>query len=505
MIRSRFTDHSFCCSPIARRGFTLVELLVVVTLMSILTGMFSIALSGARQEARIKRAKSEVRTISLILQQKINDIGLAPVRFLGDTGNAFNSNEQNRVTMLARRDVVRMMIPQCRADLIYPPARLSYVGANPAGAPIAAFAKIQQPSEWAQMRRISGFLNASGVEVESQLAANAPRPFSFAGVDSISAYFGGSNDATALRRRLGEARGDIIDLSDRSIAEWPEFQTPRDDEFWTRDFEAAECLYLVLATTEIYGQRALDQFSPRSIANLDGDAVPEIIDPWGVPYEFIRDPVGRAFRRLPPPQAIQDAESNPSGPDSFDYLRTDVRFANNTAGVQKSLIDDPFRLSPIIVSAGPDGEFGMRRTFGNRRDFENRQSAQALADHREYWFDRMGVSPRYSTAVTAVSRLPITPRPLPPVSLGTLQYPDAFMQFRDPDANQDPLAGEFRSRTDWDPQQGYTTQYDDLSDATLAAWYSDGSLVPTGLGAALVENGATVEEFSDNIASDDPE
>ncbi len=26
------------------------------------------------------------------------------------------------------------------------------------------------------------------------------------------------------------------------------------------------------------------------IANLDGDAVPEIVDPWGVPYEFMREP-----------------------------------------------------------------------------------------------------------------------------------------------------------------------------------------------------------------------
>lgn len=47
-----------------KRGFTLVELMVVMGILAILLGALTTSVSGARERARIERAKSEVKVIS---------------------------------------------------------------------------------------------------------------------------------------------------------------------------------------------------------------------------------------------------------------------------------------------------------------------------------------------------------------------------------------------------------------------------------------------------------
>ena len=269
-------------------------------------------------------------------------------------------------------------MPQCRADLIYPPARIQYVAFAIGSGTFASAAKVEQPSEWAQMRRIAGFANHTGIQVETDWL----RGFGLHRV-RLSTRTAPTPATRRCAPRLGSIRGYMIDLT---TAPWPEPATPPAGETWTRDFESAECLYLILATTEIFGQRALDQLSPRSIANVDGDAIPEIVDPWGVPYEFIRDPVGRSFRIRK--TSSLPVETHPDGPDPNDYLRTDFRFTNNDSTIPITMFDDPFQVSPLVISAGADGEFGLRRSFDRRGDFTT---------------DRMGVSPRYSTGMTQLT------------------------------------------------------------------------------------------------------
>ena len=47
-----------------RRGFTLVELLVVVAMIAIIAGALSTAVAGAMERARIQKAQSEVKVIT---------------------------------------------------------------------------------------------------------------------------------------------------------------------------------------------------------------------------------------------------------------------------------------------------------------------------------------------------------------------------------------------------------------------------------------------------------
>ena len=402
-----------------RIAFTLVELLVVIALMGILSGMMTYAMSGARQEAREKRAKAEIDAMSSIVLQRLNEIYLQPIAFVPriNTGAAGavsvgdevrDGEEHNRVIMLARRDLARMSLPQCRADLMYPPARLQYRRKVTAGA-VPGAVKVKEPSEWGEMRRSAGFVNPKGVDVERTLAPNLTV---FQNSDRDSLY--GANgyfNSNAFRSLIGAIRDNlggtqVINLSNQN-ADWlGGVLTNESNVPWTREYESSECLYLILASTQLLGERALDQFSSRMIANLDGDAVPEMVDPWGVPYEFMRESPG-----LGSPLDVASYTAHPAGSDGNDFLRTDFRYNRLTPGNQ---LDDPFGTIPLIVSAGSNGEFGIRRTFNKDGDI-----ATGTA----------GVSPAASISVVQLTNS--TGASLPsPRSPGSYQYPDPFMSFR---------------------------------------------------------------------------
>lgn len=51
-------------NDISRRGFTLVELLVVIGMIAVILGSMTFAVSSARQRARVQKATAEVKVIS---------------------------------------------------------------------------------------------------------------------------------------------------------------------------------------------------------------------------------------------------------------------------------------------------------------------------------------------------------------------------------------------------------------------------------------------------------
>jgi len=50
-----------------KRGFTLVELLVVVAMIAVISGAFSVSLTSAMQRARIQKATGEVKSLTQAL------------------------------------------------------------------------------------------------------------------------------------------------------------------------------------------------------------------------------------------------------------------------------------------------------------------------------------------------------------------------------------------------------------------------------------------------------
>lgn len=125
---------------------------------------------------------------------------------------------------------------------------------------------------------------------------------------------------------------------------------------WSQQYQGAECLYLILASTRDNDKSALDYFSPTEIGDFDGDLMPEILDAFGQPIEFVRWPAGYReepgadgtfgtnddLLRVVTPQTRDGILS----PDPFDPFKVDGRTRNGVFAT--------YALKPLIYSAGPD-------------------------------------------------------------------------------------------------------------------------------------------------------
>jgi len=147
-------------------------------------------------------------------------------------------------------------------------------------------------------------------------------------------------------------------------------------------YQGAECLYMIVESiVQETGEGA--PFAASDVGDVDGDGMPEILDAWGRPIEFLRWAPGfteaRGFdgqwgiastdddgdgiddnstevrwpgsddQPSPSPRQSCNARMNP---DPFDPLRADPRWTNGS-------LNPPFLMFPLIFSAGPDGEYDI--------------------------------------------------------------------------------------------------------------------------------------------------
>ncbi|MDM4016552.1 type II secretion system protein [Roseiconus lacunae] len=371
------------------RGFTLVELLVVISVMVVLGGMLTYALASATTQARVKRTQADVLSIGQLLQSRVNEVSLAPLSLaygrsglqlveagvltgpmaIGGPGTgglttnaqriAFMAQERARLTLLARRDMIRLVLPECQADLIYPPTSLQFRTYHTSGTGtgwLPNVAQVKPPPQWNRMRTLAGLLSA-------------------ADIDAVYAVNGGGNASSAATNAEYDAIAQASNPTYEAILRHDARVIPFDSSTptpigWTREHESSECLYLILATTELFGQTAIDKIPDTQIEDTDGDGIPEILDAWGRPYEFVRNPIGFDSPTIKnfDPSGSTPAEQYPFDPDPFDFLAADLRFDESThpgAGGLPASAYFPVFLPPMVVSAGLDGEFGLRLSYVN--------------------------------------------------------------------------------------------------------------------------------------------
>lgn len=424
--RTSTADRNVLRSASSKKSaFTLIELLVVMTLMISLAGVMGLALRSSVTEGRIKRSQTEVLTMGQLLQTRVNEVSLSklelsfgrdvslpvgggqplfrPVAQINDLfGNVigggnpsdaevYSALERSRMLVLARRDLARMIMPTCRADLLYPPVSIqfrsyvtrSYVRPNqPPGSGLEVVrgwipnvVQLKPPFQWNRMRALIGLRSAAEADdFYRRTSNNALSPTRDPEVDAIGLFLQGRNQAPGPNPNNvpGPPQNELftaivnVKVPDPLPEGNPSDLTdPRNQVKWTREHESAECLYLILATTELYGQTAIDKLPKSAIANTDGDAVPEIVDPWGRPYEFMREPVGAASGAIKNyrPQGQSRIAQFPLDPDPYDFLGADWRYSTALINGVPDQAQFPIYLPPQVVSAGPDGEFGITRSF----------------------------------------------------------------------------------------------------------------------------------------------
>ena len=123
------------------------------------------------------------------------------------------------------------------------------------------------------------------------------------------------------------------------------------DVDWTRQYEGAECLYLILSQMREADGSALEFFTENEIGDIDADGMKEILDAWGNPIVWLRWAPGHLS-----PLQVSLAE-NPEQEDLFDPSKYGSGYDNDNFAGDFSIL--PRTLYPLIFSAGPDGKYGV--------------------------------------------------------------------------------------------------------------------------------------------------
>jgi prepilin-type N-terminal cleavage/methylation domain-containing protein len=317
----------------ARRGFTLVELMIVMLIIAILAAIFLGALSQAEQSARVARTQSLVnklnnmvmarwdtyRTIRLPIATDAKSIGGQAALF--DAGTDVVRFRQNiaRRRMFALREMVRLEMPDRYDDLT--------------------------PSEFRQTVLV--------------------RPEDESAVRTAIWH--------AYQRRIKSAKAGRANTANMSDADFINRVAVTN--------ESAECLYLIVTTNVDSSEVSSEHISPQDWRDTDQDGMPEFIDAWGKPIEFLRWAPGFESALQPlyrfPTKDDNDKrwkvfhQQQPRDPDDstkivshwniqidkvIDYQASNV----TTSGAARKLVErtvvvpqeDPF--NPMRVGATPD-------------------------------------------------------------------------------------------------------------------------------------------------------
>src|SRR5687767_10944604 len=99
----------------SKRGFTLVEMLMVIAIIAILAAMAIAALAGANEQGRRQRAQTQIARIDQLLSERWNSYRFRqlPIRILATTPPAAAATFR----LNALRELMRMELPQRLSDV----------------------------------------------------------------------------------------------------------------------------------------------------------------------------------------------------------------------------------------------------------------------------------------------------------------------------------------------------------------------------------------------------
>lgn len=326
------------------RGFTLVELLVVISIIGTLAGMLTVAYRGAQQESFTQKTRTTIQKISNILIDCVEEYSQEPLGLSVHRGFPFNAGNRvgsgipptaildgfggntslrgdrvEQTLLLAIRDRLRFEFPDNADDIKWYTGRANVTGGS--GADPDFF--IRRHLEVFAAPLVSGLAIPAGpLGVRVQPSSRAIR----------------------LLRKLSVLQGGYFVPSPG----------------WETNNANAELLYLIIEDANYDGSSALEVFGASEIGDTDSDGFKEFIDAWGRPIGWLRWPAGFSG-------VVQ------SHPDPLDPLL--VR--GSGASARLSIGDEPYdRMGrdpgrntafesgplgvPLVVSAGIDGQFGIR-------------------------------------------------------------------------------------------------------------------------------------------------
>ncbi len=374
-----------------RRGFTLLELLMVIAIISVLMSLVFFAMNGLTENAEAEATKTTVNKINRLLEQRIEAFERA---FKGSRRDFYVAAT---VGLLAAID-----------------GRFDHYSSHPEQAPPvivllahkAAF-RFEFPQRMAEfILTASDDGNGNGLPdvVEQRIAI--------------------PNARAALLSRNG-SEPSTAEIQAEVNARWQLHQN--NVSAGIDKTESSELLYYTLIVSGTFGSSSVDgdQFSINEVADTDLDGLPEFVDAWGEPLRFYRWPTRLIDPTAPSPFAPSFSNPNDAtevdltpdgseadglreilsderlyagllirglppapvplpGPSGGQTTQRDMLFVDpdDPVGLLYSFIEDPQYIGmgidlkqefseskyhtpdtyhvPLIVSAGLDGELGLR-------------------------------------------------------------------------------------------------------------------------------------------------
>ena len=340
--------------PVRRPGLTLVELLVSISLITVVSSMFLVAYRAAATEASNMRTQSTIRKISEVLVSRMQEYENYPIQFARGTGNAFaipvpgnavpalpsTADEYEPKGILLERlrvMLLREMIAQEMPDY-YQDIKIS--------APIVK-------NYWTGLAAVGPNVNA-GPQPIVVTASESPR-------------------AARLKARLNQANSNWASKIELLYQALPNSKSELERELTRSN---AEFLYLIVEDSILNGSPAIELFGKSEIGDTDGDGLLEFLDSFRQPICWVRWPTGfpettRFHPDLLDPSFNRDGFANYAFSDPLDPRKADPGYRIK---VQSTKVYKPSAMAfPLVISSGPDqdadGAYGFGVKLWHERGF----------------------------------------------------------------------------------------------------------------------------------------
>lgn len=310
-----------------RDAFTLVEMLVTVTIVAILASMVFAAMTAAENTAKIAKTQATIAKLHRLIMARYESYKTRripidmSIRAESNTaiGRRLSPKQMARIRLDAIREIMRMEMPERASDIIN----------RPDGNNIAAFSDAE--GAWAMISTNSQYRK----------------------VQPTSLY---------------EAYYDYYLQQVRAGNRWPTGQP--------NDGQSAECLYLII-TMACPGGR--EQFSENEIGDVDHDGWPEFIDGWGRPIQFFRwapgfIPANNADTELQSGDPVRQHDPfDTQGLEPTAYQLIPLIYSNGPDGINDILASDTYdrdvlrsgRRSPYATANGKPASVRNSNHFDN--------------------------------------------------------------------------------------------------------------------------------------------
>lgn len=296
-----------------RHGFTLVELLVVISIIALMSGMFMVAYRGAALESSNQKTVSTLTKISEVLNSRMEEYSSYPVTYvmpIPSIATSFVPSETTtllleRARLLSLRDIILTEMPDHPDDIKWT------AGWMPGKDPMKTLPTgLGSPT--------TGYAYAKAVE---------------------------TSRAIRIKQRVSV----MGPFGYVPIAGW---ETTNAN---------AELLYLIVEDSSLNGTSAIELFGKSEIGDSDGDGLHEFLDAYRKPIQWIRWPAGFPGVAAYHPDLLDpNLSASNVASDPLDRMRADPGYSVNAPPAPPGNNLPKAGMFPLVVSPGPDGVFGYR-------------------------------------------------------------------------------------------------------------------------------------------------